>query len=165
MNEKWQTLLDKADSIQQDQIIYVLAQLTDQILTGKWEKQKPFLEQNLSKLLDLRVFCEERELHLFRAAISEGFFLRDSYELENNMKNRIREEYPDSDIEQVFQRDYLMREEQFLETDTGRFYGIKKRLGFDAPQEYRKIRIINYLAYRKNGQCYVKDFRLAGLLK
>ena len=161
---KWRDFQEEAEKMAREDL-FVLAQLTDQVITGKWDEEKKDLEKASDKILDLRVFNRDQELHLFRSDISEDFFLRDSLKLENGIKAQLRNEQPETDIEKAFQKEYCMREVQRLETDSGRFHNIDGRIRFDPAKKYSKIELINYLGYRDNGQCYVRDFRLAGLVE
>lgn len=129
---------------------FYLAQLTDTLKSGRIEDGSiASLDEN--KVLDLRAFNAEKEVHLFRGSIGEPFQMRIA---------------DDSSMSAV-DKEGVIDETHYLETDTERFgrnANSVNLLDFEGAEKFSKISIRNYLGYYETGQVYVKDWRVVGLM-
>ena len=161
---------------------FLFAMLTDEIVFERWplapDEKKAFPEKE-GKLLDIRIFNEERELRMFRGDI--GGRLRGRMQEETGRTSDTGEdchmeqafdtgedsdtlEYFDEeqylDIDSACSRELFAREGKVQATGGGRY-----RLPL-AGFENAKIKIRNYLGYyEETGQAYVRDWRLVSLFQ
>jgi len=120
-----------------------LAQLTDRLEADNFTDDVNGIEQlDMEKVLDIRAFNEKKEIHLYRGDIGKEFYLR--------VKN---------DETEVPQNSY--DETQFLEKDKKRFGDRSEFIKWNGDA----IRIRNYINFYANGQAYVEDWRIAGIVK
>lgn len=133
---------------------FYLAQFTDELQFDTWnEDNKTKVYNHKSYLLDLRIFNDSEELHVFRGDISSPFYFR---------------YVNDQDLRKLYT--CYFDEEQYLDIDTTRSSGHdvyttgggKYNLPYDNIND-TKIIIRNYCAsYPKTGIAYVSDWRIVG---
>lgn len=118
---------------------FLFAMLTDEVVFERWPlapDRKEAFRKKEGKLLDIRIFNEQKELRMFRG------------DMGGTLRGRVRE-----DKERALDKSEYFDEEQYLALPPAGFT--------DA-----KIKIRNYLAYyEETGQAYVRDWRLAGLFR
>lgn len=143
---------------------YVLAYYTDAFRAGWADQMLAEVESNMDKLLELRVFNENRELWLHRSALGSPFAWR--LAAEGEKKPEEKEEYcfetrqlldlgEGPDAEPAFDQDGL----RVLKTEAGRSFKLP------ITKEERYVRIMNYVAYDENGIANAADWRLVGFAK
>ncbi len=129
---------------------FYLAQLTDSLKSGRIEDGS-IATLNEEKVLDLRAFNSDREVHLFRGCIGESFQMR----------------IADDSLMSAVEKEGIIDEAHYLETDTERFgrnVNSANLLDFEGAEKFTKISIRNYLGYYETGQAYVKDWRVVGFM-
>lgn len=143
---------------------FLLAMLTDEIIWKRWPLEGEDLKdirQKEGKILDIRIFDDQRELHMARGDVGR------------RMQGRIA----DDTAGNLEEQDYF-DEEQYLDIDTKRSGEHFRQEGkvratgggwYELPlsgMEDAKVRIRNYLGYYEDsGQAYVKDWRMAGIFQ
>jgi len=118
---------------------YVVASFVDNYLVEKWiDTEKEKILNNVSKILELRVFNKEKELKYMRTDISKNFYFRCS------------EEWTRDTFEEV----------QLLDVSLKTVKNLMKIL----PEEgYPAVRICYHLGkYETTGQARVEDWRIVG---
>ena len=129
---------------------FYLAQLTDSIKSGRIEDGS-IAALNEDKVLDLRAFNADKEVHFFRGSIGEPFQMR----------------IADDSSMSALDKEGVIDETHYLETDMERFgrnVNSANLLDFEGAEKFTKISIRNYLGYYATGQAYVKDWRVVGLM-
>lgn len=156
--EKAGILIEKAGDIRAG---YFFAMYTDAIIFEKWpltEEQKEAFEIRKNRLLEARIFDEEKEWRLLRGDIGKEMFILRSLEDAENMDYYDEEQY--LDIDEKRSKELFEKEHKVRATGGGIY-----TLPFP---DYRnvKIKIRNYIDYYKEtGQAYIRDWRMADLFK
>ncbi len=143
---------------------FLFAMLTDEIIWKCWplaEKEKKDFQEKERNLLDIRIFNEKKELHMFRSDVGRAFqgrLLEDAKENFDGQDYFDEEQYLDIDTKRSQE---LFEKEQKVYATRGGCYSLPLSAFEDA-----KIQIRNYLGYyEQSGQAYVKDWRLTGLFQ
>ncbi|MCM1101237.1 MAG: CRISPR-associated protein Csx19 [Clostridium sp.] len=171
MEQFWQL----AETMEQG---FLFAMLTDEVVLERWplsEEGKKNFRAGERKLLDIRIFNQERELRMFRGNVGGAFRGR---ALEDGTDARGGRRRSAECRNEEFRDEEFWDEEQYLDIDTERSETLFAREGmvqtagggrYRLPLEgfvNAKIRIRNYLDYyEETGQAYVKDWRLTDLFQ
>ena len=146
-------LLKKSEGIKG----YVLAQLTDELIFECWPEAEDALIAKETKVLDIRVFSTEYELHIFRGDVSKEFGVREIKETSDK---------PEDSFDRFYYIDYDEKKSKAAgdgiayTTGGGRYHLPVEKY------QYWAFRIRNYIDYYKEtGSAYIKDWRLVGIEK
>ncbi len=140
---------------------YVLVYFTDAFLAGWADQMLAEAESNMGKLLELRVFNENRELWLHRSSLGAPFAWR--LAAEEGIKPEEKDKYcfetrqlldlgEGPDAEPAFDDDGL----RVLRTEAGRSFKLP------ITEKERYVRIMNYVSYDEDGVANTADYRLMG---
>lgn len=133
---------------------FVVAQLTDEYLADTWsESIRELLNKNAEKILEIRIFNQEKECRLFRLDIGKDFYERTLSDSGENKNCFDEVQYLDIDTDAGRERkgkgDFVI--------STG---GGKYRLPLEDIHD-AKVRIRYYLGrYDETGQARVEDWRM-----
>lgn len=123
---------------------FYTAELTDNFFVGKWKKCKALDEK---KILEIRVFNQNREVKLFREDIGQDFRIRT---LDNSGESFDEVQFLDVDEDRSNGTDYV--------TTGGGHYEFPF-----TDLKHPAVRIRHYLKhYEKSGQTYIYDWRCVG---
>ena len=122
------------------------AELTDRYLIGRWSQKQ---EIDTDKLLEIRVFDQEKEVKLFRRDIGEKFHCRTIVDKSDD---------PDRfDVLQLLDKDGSKSRGTHYYTTGGGEYEFSVT---DTELKYPAVRIRYYLQYYpETGQAYIADWR------
>lgn len=152
----WQEYKSNAEQIQN---ACVFAMLTDKIIFDKWPTNKEEIDED--KLLDIRVFNEDKEAHMFRTSIDKDFFgIRVADDTQEKYADHI-EEWQFLDIDTDASKDL---KGEVISTGGGN-YTLPEVNGVSIINDSNKpaLKIVKYIKYTESGQAYVYDWRLAGI--
>ena len=143
---------------------FLFAMLTDEIVWERWPlslEEKEAFRKKEGKLLDIRIFNEEKELRMFRGDIGRKFLgriLEDKKDSLDEAECFDEEQYLDIDAKRS--ESLFFKEGKVKATGGGCYHLPLKRF------ENAKIKVRNYLGYyEETGQAYVKDWRLVELFQ
>lgn len=140
----------------------VMAQMSDRFIFANWdEDSEALILQNEDKLIDLRIFNSNEELHVFRSDLCEDFVWRfiDDRKPISGYENYFDEaQFLDIDTERSSRS---FKENHIVKTTSGGTY----HLPFDS-MDGTKIVIRSYCGfYPETGTAYIRDWRIKGLRK
>ena len=156
--KEFQEFLEKAEAIKDG---FLFAMFTDHIALETWplegEKKQQFREGE-GKLLEVRVFCEQKEVKLSRGDIGKAFFaprvIDDTAE-----EREYFEEYQYLDIDEKRSKE-LFEQKKCVRATGGGIYHLPL-------ENYKNAQLCihNYFKYyTETGQAYISDWRLAGFV-
>ncbi len=186
MKELW---IEKSGLCSEDEIVgllsaeaapnsFYLAGLTDQYVSG-YAKIEEFERLELWKLLDIRVFSEERELFATRSMLGQEFAYRIASDeaLQKNYNERLKEDLGVVPLPETPEANYLIRYQYIdinelmsqeeadeqgsrpLMTTVGGSYRLPITKGINM------VKLMTYLTYDENGMAKITDNRLCGFVK
>ena len=135
---------------------YVLAQLTDELIFDCWPQKEDDLCKKEAKILDIRIFNREYELHIFRGDVSKDHFeVRQIDEASGK---------PEDSFDRFYYIDYDKEESDKAGDGFGYTTGGGKYPLPVEKNQYLAFRIRNYIGYyEKTGSAYIKDWRIVEL--
>jgi len=148
----WDAFMAEAKNIESG---YVVAALTDEYIVDLWPMEHDSLEGKESRLLEIRVFNEEKEVKLSRTDILKEFRMRIRDDNTMDPKQDYYDEVQILDIDTQKSAKHFESTHQVYTTGGGRYF-----LPL-AGMESARVKIRYYLErYEESGQARICDFRL-----